>query len=167
MSFYQFVQELKEENPNKVIFVKTGAFFNCIGKDAIIAENVLGLRRTCFAKGLCKCGWPVKFVREKKAVIDKKVKEQKFNIIIYDEMEDGKYEYNGKKYGILYKHEGEKINNTKEINCKECNKNIYSKDTKDTNVFTIKREEFENIKNEIKYLKEEIDKIYQIILKRN
>ena len=54
MNFYEFAEILKKQNPNKIVFIKTGAFFNCIGKDAIIAEKQLGLKRTCFAKGICK-----------------------------------------------------------------------------------------------------------------
>ena len=43
--------------------IKTGAFFNSIGRDAIILEYILGLKRSCFAKGLCKVGFPVKYFK--------------------------------------------------------------------------------------------------------
>ena len=63
MNFYEFAEILKRQNPKKIVFIKTGAFFNCIGRDAIIAEKYLGLKRTCFAKGICKCGMPVQYWR--------------------------------------------------------------------------------------------------------
>ena len=37
------MQTLKAKNPNKLIFVRYGVFFTCIGKDAIIAEKILRL----------------------------------------------------------------------------------------------------------------------------
>lgn len=58
MKFYKFVEELRKLHPNKIIMIKVGAFFNSIGKDAIVLEHKLGLKRTCFAKGICKTGIP-------------------------------------------------------------------------------------------------------------
>ena len=64
MKFYEFIEYLQKENPNKVIMVKNGAFFYAIGRDAIILERVLGLKKTCHSKFLCKCGMPVSYVME-------------------------------------------------------------------------------------------------------
>ena len=64
MKFYEFIESLQSLNPNKIIMIKTGAFFNSIGRDAIILEYTLGLKRSCFAKGLCKVGFPVSYVRD-------------------------------------------------------------------------------------------------------
>lgn len=61
MKFYDFVQYLKRLYPKTIIFVKCGAFFNVIGKDAIIVEEIFNLKRTCFSKGICKCGIPVQY----------------------------------------------------------------------------------------------------------
>ena len=38
MKFYEFIESLQSLNPNKIIMIKTGAFFNSIGRDAIILE---------------------------------------------------------------------------------------------------------------------------------
>ena len=38
MKFYEFIESLQRLNPNKIIMIKTGAFFNSIGRDAIILE---------------------------------------------------------------------------------------------------------------------------------
>ncbi len=56
MKFYEFIENLRKLNPDKMIMIKTGAFFNSVGRDAIILEHILGLKRTCFAKGVCKVG---------------------------------------------------------------------------------------------------------------
>lgn len=64
MKFYEFIENLQKRTPDKVVMVKNGAFFNSIGKDAIVLEKVLGFKRTCYARGLCKCGMPVSYVKE-------------------------------------------------------------------------------------------------------
>ena len=72
MKFYQFIEYLQKENSGKVVMVKSGAFFNAIGRDAIVLEKVLGFKRTCHAKFLCKCGMPVSYVRENKETFEKR-----------------------------------------------------------------------------------------------
>lgn len=73
MKFYESVLELQKLNKNKVVFVKSGVFFNSIGKDAIILEKVLGLKRTCVTKGICKVGLPTNYVRENFSKIKEKL----------------------------------------------------------------------------------------------
>ena len=104
MSFYDFVKKLKSKHPNKIIFVKCGVFFVCIGEDALIASEVLGLKRTCFSKQICRCGMPVTFIKNDLGKLNEKVKDIKYAMIIYDEMENGEFEYNNKKYGVLWEH---------------------------------------------------------------
>lgn len=162
MGFYEFAEKFKKENPNKIVFIKTGAFFNCIGKDAIIVEKLLGLKRTCFAKGMCKCGMPVQYWRKNIQEVRKVVKEKNIGIIIYDEIKNGKYKYNDKYYDILLNEEGDYFD-IEPINCKECTKNIFFKESKDTNYYSIKREEYEEMSYCIKKILEDIEKIFEII----
>ena len=96
MKFYEFIESLQSLNPNKIIMIKTGAFFNSIGRDAIILEYTLGLKRSCFAKGLCKVGFPVAYVRNNLEEIKKRLKDKNLGIIIYDEVENGRYKFKNK-----------------------------------------------------------------------
>ena len=32
MNFYEFAEILKKQNPNKIVFIKTGAFLTVLGK---------------------------------------------------------------------------------------------------------------------------------------
>lgn len=162
MSFYEFAEKLKNENPNKIVFIKTGAFFNCIGKDAIIAEKVLGLKRTCFAKGICKCGMPVQYWREHIENVKKTAQEKNIGIIIYDEIKNGRYKYNDKEYDILLNEDGEYLEIEKP-KCKDCFNSVYYKENKDTNYYYIKREEFEELSNSVKKILEDIEKIFEIL----
>lgn len=64
MKFYEFVEYSQRENPNKVVMVRNGVFYNEIGRDVIILERVLGFKRTCHARFLCKCGMPVYMLKK-------------------------------------------------------------------------------------------------------
>ena len=148
VKFYEFIEYLQKENPDKVIMAKSGAFFNAIGRDAIILERVLGFKRTCHAKFLCKCGLPVSYVKENMEKVEKRLKEKNISIAIYDEMEEGRYKYNNKEYDIILEIEGESIKeNRKHLNCIECKNNVY---TKDTNKYVIEKENFDNFINKLK-----------------
>ena len=161
MKFYEFIEYLQKENPDKVIMVKSGAFYNAIGRDAIILEKILGFKRTCHARFLCKCGLPVSYVKEKIEVVKKRLKEKNISIAIYDEVEGGRYKYNNKSYDILFELEGESLKeNRKNTGCINCKNNVY---TKDMNKYVIEKENYDNlvniIKNEInKILKNKIEK---------
>ena len=154
MKFYEFIENLQEQTPDKIVMVKNGAFFNSIGKDAIVLEKVLGFKRNCYARGLCKCGMPVSYVKENMEKVIARLKEKNISIIIYDEKEEGRFKYKNKAFDILFELEGESIKEERKcLNCLECENNKYGKDT---NIYTIEKETIENIKKEIK---EEILKI--------
>lgn len=97
MKFYEFVLELQKLNKNKVVFVKSGVFFNSIGKDAIILEKVLGLKRTCVTKGICKVGLPTNYVRENFSKIKEKLEKNNIGFVFYDEMQTGNLIFNDRK----------------------------------------------------------------------
>ena len=157
MSFYDFVQTLKAKNPNKLIFVRCGVFFTCIGKDAIIAEKILRLKRTCFSKQICKCGMPAIYTEKNLEKLEEKLKNVDYGILIYNEMEEGDVEYNDKKYGLIWEHKGNKTIEEKRdcLNCLECNSNSY-----ETKI------EIEKLKQEVEKLSKEIDEFYEQIKRR-
>ena len=61
MKFINILEEIKrkEENKNKIILAKCGAFFVAIGKDAVILQQNYGLKLTCAKTRLCKIGIPI------------------------------------------------------------------------------------------------------------
>ena len=143
MKFYEFIEELQRLNPKKVIMVKTGTFFNSIGKDAIILDKTLGLKRTCFARGLCKVGLPVRYVKENIEVVKKRITEKNIAVICYDEIENGRYKFKEKSYDILFETDGECENEIrKNTGCIVCENNMYGKNT---NKYTIEHENFDKI----------------------
>ena len=161
MNFYEFAEILKKQNPNKIVIIKTGAFFNCIGKDAIIAEKQLGLKRTCFAKGICKCGMPVQYWRKHIENIKKEAKQKNIGIIIYDEVKGGNFKYKEKEYGIILDENGEYKEEQKQ-ECTKCTNNQYYKEKNEMNKYTIEKEEFEKLKSDVKKILYNIEKLFEI-----
>ena len=63
-SFYNIAKELEvaQENKGYLIVIRCGAFFTSIGANAIALSNELGLKLTCWKKGLCKAGVPINVI---------------------------------------------------------------------------------------------------------
>ena len=155
MKFYDFVVKLQREYDGKVILIRNGTFYNAIGKDAIIVENIFNLKRICFAKTICRCGFPVYYYQQNLDIFKEKLKEAGISIIIFDEKENGRYVYKNKKYDILFEIKGRDIKEKREnLDCLQCNNNKYYKET---NQYTILKEEAdireEKIRNILKRLK--------------
>ena len=64
IKYREIIEKMQKENPNKIIMIKIGAFYNSIGRDAIILEKILGLKRSCFGKGICKVGFPETYLNK-------------------------------------------------------------------------------------------------------
>lgn len=156
MKFYKFIEHLKKENPNKIVMVKNGAFFNAIGTDAIVLERILGFKRTCHARFLCKCGMPVSYVKENMEKVIKRLKEKNISVILFDELENGRYKYNNKSFDILLEVKGENLRKEEKIDCANCKNNRY---TKEINKYTIEKENYEKLMNKIKEMIDNIKKI--------
>ena len=160
MKFYEFIENLRKLNPDKIIMIKTGAFFNSVGRDAIILEYTLELKRTCFAKGLCKVGVPVAHFKENLENIKNRLKEKNLGIIIYDEVKDGRYKFKDKSYDVILELEGESISETRRnTNCSECENNVY---VKETNMYTIRKEDYEELVKKFEKFLESIKQILNI-----
>ena len=160
MKFYEFIENLRKLNPDKIIMIKTGAFFNSVCRDAIILEYTLGLKRTCFAKGLCKVGVPVAHFKENLENIKNRLKEKNLGIIIYDEVKDGRYKFKDKSYDVMLELEGESISETRRnTNCSECENNVY---VKETNMYTIRKEDYEELVKKFEKFLESIKQILNI-----
>lgn len=170
MKFYESVLELQKLNKNKVVFVKSGVFFNSIGKDAIILEKVLELKRTCVTKGICKVGLPTNYVRENFSKIKEKLEKNNIGFVFYDEMQTGNLIFNDRKYGILFEGEGKVINEERKcINCSNCNNNVYLKKlnndkkiNENSREYTFKKEDYililEILENVLNSFKQKLEK---------
>ena len=80
MSFSNMLEILQEKNKEKIVLVKLGVFYIATGKDAVLLNNKLDLKCTCFKNNVCKIGIPIN-------ALDKYIEELnqiKYSYIIYD-----------------------------------------------------------------------------------
>ena len=97
-SFYNIAKELEvaQENEGYLIVIRCGAFFTSIGANAIALSNELGLKLTCWKKGLCKAGVPINALYN----YVKRLDSLGYNYVIYNYSKD-EIINNGKKYACL------------------------------------------------------------------
>lgn len=110
MKFSERIEEIKnmEENKGKIILVRCGIFVIAIGNDAILLNELYGLKVTCFKENVCKVGIPVSSVLKYLDLIE----DQGYSYVLYD------YGKNTKELIVQYKFEGKE--NIKEACCKKC-----------------------------------------------
>lgn len=79
MSYSQMFSILKEKNKDKIVFVKTGAFYIAIAEDAVFLEKAIGLKCICYKEHICKVGVPINSLN----IYLKKIDELKYGYIVY------------------------------------------------------------------------------------
>ena len=77
-----------------------------------------------------------------------KIKDKNINTILFHEVENGKYKYNDRYFDVLFEVKGENIKETRQhLDCSSCDENRYSKNT---NKYTIEKEEYDKLMDKIK-----------------
>ena len=80
MSFSQMLDILRKKHREKIVLINAGAFFIAVGEDAVLLNNKLKLRCTCFKNNICKVGVPINS-------IDKyleKIRNLNYSYVIYN-----------------------------------------------------------------------------------
>ena len=80
MSFSKMFDLLKEKKQGKVVFVKCGHFYIAIEEDAVLLNDLLDLKCTCFRNNTCKVGVPVNSIEK----YISKLKELRYGYVVYD-----------------------------------------------------------------------------------
>ena len=80
MSFSKMFDLLREKEHGKVVFVKCGHFYIAIEEDAVLLNEVLNLKCTCFRENTCKVGVPVNSIEK----YINKLKELRYGYVVYD-----------------------------------------------------------------------------------
>lgn len=111
MSFSQMVRILREQNRDKILLINVGAFYIAIEEDAVLLNNKLKLKCSCFQKDTCKVGVPIGSLEK---YLDK-IESLGYSYIVY------KFEKKTETLEILKEFKG-KANKTrrKNINCLMC-----------------------------------------------
>ena len=107
---------LQKRCNGKIVMCNMGSFYIAIGKDAVLLNNLIGLKVSCIETGICKVGFPINSLEK----YTEKLKEKRYSFIVYyfdQEKEEIQAVTNfiGKnKNELEYEH----------INCFTCSKNI-------------------------------------------
>ena len=57
--YYEFFNKIIEDNENKICIFEIGAFYVVIDEQAMYLNELWGLKKVCFAPGICKVGFSV------------------------------------------------------------------------------------------------------------
>lgn len=111
MSFSQMVEILRGENKGKIVFINAGAFFIAVEEDAVLLNNKLKLKCSCFRKNTCKVGVPINSIEK----YLEKIETLGYSYIVYG------FKKEAKRLEILKEFQG-KTNKVKRknINCLLC-----------------------------------------------
>ena len=59
MSFSQMINILRQKHKEEILLINAGAFYIAIEEDAVLLNNKLKLKCSCFQKNTCKVGVPI------------------------------------------------------------------------------------------------------------
>lgn len=111
MSFSKMVEMLRGKNKGKIVFINAGAFFIAVEEDAVLLNNKLKLKCSCFQKNTCKVGVPLNSIEK----YLEKIEKLGYSYIVYG------FKKEAKRLEILKEFQG-KANKVKRknINCLLC-----------------------------------------------
>ncbi len=106
---------LQKKNQGKIIFCNTGNFYIVIGKDAVLLNNLLGLKVSCIKPEVCKVGFPINSLEKYTDLLIQK----RYSYIVYY------FDQEKEELQILEDYEGKHKNDLKDknMNCYICSKN--------------------------------------------
>ena len=149
MGFCEMMKILQKREKGKIIICNLGSFYVAIGKDAIILNNLIGLKINCIKPEICKVGFPISSLEKYTNLL----LEKRYSFIVYyfDQEKEELY--------IFESYEG-KNKNTLEIenmNCYICSNSTKQYKKPDKYILALSRlyeNELENIDKTTKHEKD-------------
>ena len=125
MGFSKMIELLQVKNKGKIVICNAGNFYIAIGKDAILLNNILDLKLSCFKLETCKVGFPIQSLEKYTDLIQEK--EYSYIVYFFNKEEE--------ELEILMDYKGKKVNPIKEnrSNCYICSKGV--KKYRETDVY--------------------------------
>ena len=80
MGFCEMMKILQKREEGKIVICNLGNFYVAIGKDAILLNNLIGLKISCMKPQICKVGFPINSLEKYTNLLAKK----RYSFIIYD-----------------------------------------------------------------------------------
>ncbi len=112
MGFSQMMELLQSKEKGRIVFCNLGEFYVAIGKDAVLLNEILGLKVTCLKLEVCKVGFPIRSLEKYTELLIQK----RYGFIVYY------FNKESKELEILESYMGKNINTITEqnINCYKC-----------------------------------------------
>ena len=124
--YYGLFEDVLEDNKNRICMFQIGAFYVIINEQAIYISELLGLKKVCFAPGICKVGFPKGSLTK----YMKKLQYLRISFAVLDACDvslEADYTYKLKGYKKRYEFVDEKfVFNSEKYKC-DCNKCAYNK----------------------------------------
>ena len=79
MAFSQMMEILQEKNKGKIVICNIGNFYVAIGADAVLLNNLIDLKVSCFKPEICKVGFPINALEKYTDLIQ----EKDYSYIVY------------------------------------------------------------------------------------
>ena len=148
MGFSQMMELLQVKNKGEIVLCNAGNFYIAIGKDAVLLNELLGLKLGCLKPEMCKVGFPISSLEK---YIDK-IQEKDYSYIVYY------FDQQKEELEVLMEYKGKKKNEIKgeRKNCYICSKDVkkYKKPDKYILALTKLYETEKEKEEEIEKLKE-------------
>ena len=116
IGFSKMMELLQVKNKGKIVLCNAGNFYIAIGKDAVLLNELLGLKLSCIKPEMCKVGFPISSLEK---YIDK-IQEKRYSYIVYY------FDQQKEELEVLMEYKGKKKNEVKEErkNCYICSNDI-------------------------------------------
>lgn len=100
MGFSKMLQLLQIKNRGSIVLCNAGKFYIARGKDALLLNQLLGLKLTCLETEVCKVGFPITSLEKYTNLIEKK----NYSYIIYN------FNHKEEKLEVIKEYKGKNIN---------------------------------------------------------
>ena len=164
MGFSQMMELLQVKNKGEIVLCNAGNFYIAIGKDAVLLNELLGLKLGCLKPEMCKVGFPISSLEK---YIDK-IQEKRYSYIVYY------FDQQKEELEVLMEYKGKKKNEVKEErkNWYICSKDVKTYKKPDKYILALTKL-YETEKDEVLTYLNKIDanlntqRIYLRIMKKN
>lgn len=120
MGFSKMMELLQEKEKRSIVLCNLGSFYVAVGKDAVLLNEILGLKVSCLKEEICKVGFPTNALEKYTRLIEEK--DYSYVVYFFDQQKE--------ELTAIKRFAGKKENQIKEkqVNCYLCAKStkVYS-----------------------------------------
>ena len=118
MGFSKMKELLQQKEKDKIVICNMGNFYVSIGKDAVLLNQLIDIKVSCFKEEICKVGFPIMSLEK----YTDKIEEKQYSYVVYY------FDQKSEKLEILKRYNGKRQNNMllENTNCYICSNIFFS-----------------------------------------